>query len=124
MALGVSVAFGYGWGFNSTVYDKLTDEQKADVDQIEQQMLELRKSLVQKQVEYGIITEEQAQLALDRMELGFKYRHTQPADGQAPFGYGRMGGGFNGCWGGGYDPESGPMNNHMWGGGGPRGGRW
>lgn len=53
----------YGQSFSN-----LTDEQKAQIDTWRQQTLEQRKQMLQKQVGWGYVTQEQADLQISQME--------------------------------------------------------
>jgi hypothetical protein len=46
---------------------KLTDAQKADLYKISQKMLELKKQMIQKYVDFGVITQDQANLMIKKM---------------------------------------------------------
>ncbi|HAG09763.1 MAG: hypothetical protein XD78_0910 [Desulfotomaculum sp. 46_296] len=46
---------------------KLTDAQKADLYKISQQMLNLQKQMIQKYVDFGVITQDQANLIITKM---------------------------------------------------------
>jgi len=46
---------------------KLTDTQKADLYKISKQMLDLQKQMIQKYVEFGVITQDQANLMITKM---------------------------------------------------------
>jgi len=46
----------------------LTDEQKSELKQLHEKMFEIKKQMIEKYVEYGIITKEQAQKKLEKLE--------------------------------------------------------
>ena len=81
---------------------QLTDEQKAQISEWQKQMLEQREQILKKQVEWGWITQAQA----DQQIAWLKQRFANGAAGYGPYGpmmggYGRFGGyGFRGrgCW--------------------------
>ena len=59
---------GMGFGFAGDDTSKLTDQQKKDVDDYKQKLSALRKELVDKYVAAGVITREQGDAMLKRME--------------------------------------------------------
>lgn len=74
----------------------LNDQQKKEVQPIYDKILDARKQLIQKYVDYGKITKEQADYYTKRMEDMQKYRMD---NGFGP-GMGRGCGGYGGGWGG------------------------
>jgi len=52
---------------------EVTEEQRAELNEISKQMLAVRKQLIQKYIDYGWITEEQGGYLLERLELQEKY---------------------------------------------------
>ena len=50
---------------------KLTDAQKADLYKTAQQMLDLKKQMIQKYVDFGVITQDQADLMIKKMTDNF-----------------------------------------------------
>ncbi|MFA5384183.1 MAG: DUF2680 domain-containing protein [Eubacteriales bacterium] len=50
---------------------KLTDAQKADLYKTAQQMLDLKKQMIQKYVDFGVITQDQANLMIKKMTDSF-----------------------------------------------------
>lgn len=93
-----------------------TDNAKLqEITKIQQQLLDLRKQLVQKYVEDGQITPDQGKAMQDRMDQGYKYAEENgfqpgPGCGGGGFGPGMMsGGGGRGMMGGwGYGPGGTP----------------
>ncbi len=83
---------GYCHSYGQT-YDNLNDEQKAQIAAWDQQGLEQRKQMLQKQVEWGYLTQEQADRQVSWMEQ-------QMANGDHDWGskgmMGRHGG--KSCW--------------------------
>lgn len=79
-----------------------TDEQQQAINEIYQKMAEYRKQLVQKYLDAGIITQEQADLMIQRIDLMTQYRLQLNAAGAYGPGFGCFGGspGFCGGFGG------------------------
>ncbi|MHB1419761.1 MAG: DUF2680 domain-containing protein [Bacillota bacterium] len=67
--VGLLVAFAAPSAFAA-----LTNEQQRQLDSIYQQMNDLQKQLVQKSLDAGLITEDQATNMLDSINLGSQYR--------------------------------------------------
>lgn len=63
----------------------LTDPQQKELDTLYQKLLDIQKQIVQKKVEFGIITSEQGEWQLDHLNLMYKYRGKQQPGSQ---GYG------------------------------------
>ncbi|WKY48189.1 DUF2680 domain-containing protein [Eubacteriaceae bacterium ES3] len=82
-----------GFGFITT---DLTEEQKADVDDAFNQMINLRKATINTFLEDGIMTQDQADLALERVDEMIEHHEE---DGSV---YGMMGGFGRGGMMGGY----------------------
>lgn len=92
-----------GIGINTS---NLTDKQKADLDESFNKMIELRKETINKMVQDGLITKEQGDIELKRLEDMVKY-HNENGYGYGPgmmgsqmmngYGYGNgMMGGYGG----------------------------
>lgn len=95
-------------GVVGTAFAALTTDQAKEVETLHQQMLDLRKQVVQKYVEYGQITPEQAKAVTDRMEAGFKARQEAGFANCVP-GQGRWGNAQGiGPQGKGFGPGAGP----------------
>lgn len=63
-----------GWGKAApSVPVELTEEQKAELENIYDQMWELRKQLLSKQVELGLIPEQEADLVTKQLDLMKEY---------------------------------------------------
>ncbi|KUO71839.1 MAG: hypothetical protein APF77_06935 [Clostridia bacterium BRH_c25] len=83
-----------GWcGFDAST---LTDQQKADLNDTYQKMIDLRKESINKMVENGTITKEQGDAAIKRIDDMDKYRQENGAVGGRMGRMGRIGGGFRG----------------------------
>jgi len=59
--------------WNAANQVNLTDTQKQELNSLWEQILNLRKQLVQKYVDYGLITEDQGKARIDWMEQRQKY---------------------------------------------------
>lgn len=66
--------------------DELTDQQKADLDESFDQMMEIREDSIHKMIENGLLTEEQGNLALERLEEMEEHHE------EYGYSYGMMGG--------------------------------
>lgn len=93
-----------------SAYAAITDAQKQKVDDLQKQMLELKKEMVETYVDAGEITQEQADVMIERMESMEKYRSENgitPGFGKGGRrGSGGCGGaGFGGCFQGGNTPQ-------------------
>lgn len=71
---------------------ELTEQQQADLEESFQKMIELRKETINTMVQNGLLTEEQGQLALERLD--------QMAERIAENGYENGYGFMRGCYGG------------------------
>lgn len=67
--VGVLMAFAIPSAFAAP-----TNDQQKELGEIQQQMIDLEKQMVQKYVEAGTITQEQADLMIQEMELRGQYR--------------------------------------------------
>lgn len=108
-----------GWGKAApSVPVELTEEQKAELENIYDQMWELRKQLLSKQVELGLIPEQEADLVTKQLDFmkeyypqyGLEYGSFCPGGMMGAFGPGGMGmmggpGGHHSMMGG-YGPGS------------------
>jgi hypothetical protein len=65
--VGAGVRGYYGAGINGTD-SNLTEQQEADLEESFQDMIALRKETIQKQVQDGLLTEQEGQLALERLD--------------------------------------------------------
>lgn len=85
---------GNARGFCGVRFDPstLTEEQKEDLDEAFNKMIELKKETINKMVQNGLMTEAQGDLALERLEEMVKY-HEENGFG---YGMGMMGGYGNG----------------------------
>lgn len=82
---------GFGlFGLRGMDSSKLTDQQKADMDEFSKKMTELHKDMIDKMVANGALTKEQGDAADQRLESGFR-----PENG-FPKGRGMRRGGFSG----------------------------
>ncbi|MDW7652316.1 MAG: DUF2680 domain-containing protein [Bacillota bacterium] len=70
----------------------LTDVQKTELAELYEQQHQLRRQILEKQAEAGIITEEDAAAIGERMEQRWEYRQQRMAEGDYGFGGGRRGG--------------------------------
>lgn len=71
---------------------KLTAAQKADLYKISQQMLNLQKQMIQKYVDFGVITQDQANMMITKMTANFnmmKEKGMVPGPGMSMKGFGR-----------------------------------
>lgn len=91
----------------ATVSAALTPEQAKELSALHQQIINLRKQMVDKYVEYGRLTPEQGQQIKANLDARQKFFAENPdrfagyGPGNCPgFGYGRMGGWGNGRGGG------------------------
>ena len=75
----------------STDRQELTQQQQADLDESHQKMIDLRKETINKMVQDGLLTAEQAQQELQQLDLMAAYH----AENGGSYGYGMM----NGCIG-------------------------
>jgi hypothetical protein len=79
----------------------LTEQQKADLDEAFEKMIEVRKETINKMVQDGLLTKEQGDLALERLDERVEY-HNENGYGygmgmMGAYGYGRgMRGNYNG----------------------------
>ena len=71
----------------STNQQELTQQQEADLQESYQQMIDLRKESINKQVQDGLLTQEEGQQALERLDEMAAYH---AANGYT-FGYGSLG---------------------------------
>ena len=111
LVAGLLVAFAAPSAFAA-----LTDEQQKQLDGIYQQMADLQKQLVQKYLDAGLITQDQATYMQEGIDLGTQYR--------SQYGYGwGYGWGPGACLGGGFGSGfRGGFGRGMMGGfGGPAG---
>jgi hypothetical protein len=74
------------------VKQELTEQQRADLEESFQKMIELRKETINTMVQNGLMTEEQGKLALERLD--------QMAERIAENGYANSYGLMRGCFGG------------------------
>lgn len=88
---GVALTPGYRayYGYTEEAAE-LTEQQKADLDESFEQMMELRRETIQKMVENGLLTEEEGRQALERLD---ETADAHGEDGEFYF-YGGMGGCF------------------------------
>lgn len=87
---------------------QLTDEQLQELKALHEQMLNLRKQMIKKYVEFGYISQEQADAMLQRLDEMAKWRSENGYYGPG-FGHGRRGGfrgGFHGGFRGGFRGNS------------------
>ncbi len=81
-------------------FGAVTDAQQKEIDSLYKQMIELRKQMIQKYVEAGEITPDQAKLMQERMDYMLKNRSQNGFRGLGPGacgGPGAGGPGFGGC---------------------------
>lgn len=78
-----------GIGINTT---NLTDEQKTDLDEFYNKMFELRKETINKMVQNGLLTKEQGDLELERLNDMIKYHNENGGYGRGMMGSRRMNG--------------------------------
>ena len=85
-------------------YAAMTDQQKTEIDALNQQIAELQKQIVDKYVQAGEITQAQADSTKANIDLSEKYRqqYSQQYGTTAQWGYGSGYGGGWGANGGGY----------------------
>ena len=84
----------------------LTDEQEAELAALYEMLLELRKQIIQKRVEFGILSPEQGQYMMDWTDE--MWQHMQEYGYGPRWGYGRgFGGGPMGFGGGWHCPMGG-----------------
>lgn len=88
----------------------LTPEQQADLEESFQKMLDLRKETINTMVQDGLLTEEQGQLALERLD---RMAEDFAEDGTA-YGYGALRGCFGGPAAGDYYGPGGRMRGYDW----------
>jgi len=96
-----------------SAFAALTDEQQKQLDSLYQQMADLQKQMVQKYLDAGLITKEQATYMQDSIDLRTKYRS------QYGYGWGPgacLGGGFGPGMMGGFGFRGGMMGGGMMGG--------
>lgn len=74
-------------------FAQLTDKQKAELEEIQVQMMTLRQKMIGKYQEFGLIDADRANYMKDQIELQKKYAGTNAGMG---FGGGMMGGGRRG----------------------------
>jgi hypothetical protein len=103
-----NVVTGYRGYCNLGIASNLTDEQKADWEAACNQIMEIRKESINKMVQDGLITQEQGELELNRLDDMIKYHeeygygtgmmngsgYTQDATNHVGYGRGMMGGRF------------------------------
>ena len=94
------------------------DKQK-EIDQLWQQMYTLRTQILQKYVDAGVITKEQADAAKNRMKQMYELRKQNgylPGSGMCGNGAGAGTCGGGGCGGrfGGYQRQYAPQNNNIY----------
>ena len=80
----------------------LTEQQQADLEDSRQQMIEVRKASIEKMVQDGLLSEEQGQLALERLD--------EMADNAETYGYSY---GYGMCGLGGYNADYGYYGRGM-----------
>ncbi|MHB1654499.1 MAG: YckD family protein [Desulfitobacteriaceae bacterium] len=91
----------HGWNNRVPVYAAMTDQQKAELDALNKQIVELQKQIVDKYSEAGQITKDQADNLKANMDAAEQYREkfSQSNGAQTPVpGYG-PGYGPGYCWG-------------------------
>jgi len=75
---------------NSANRQELTQQQQADLQESHQKMIDLRKEAINKMVQDGLLTAEQAQIELQQLDKMAAYH----AENGSNYGYGMM----NGCY--------------------------
>jgi Spy/CpxP family protein refolding chaperone len=92
---------GYGgsWGMGYGPYRELTAEQKAEIEQMNQRFFEERKQMLERRVEWGYISREDADRRIAFLQERLSDDQYRPMARNR--GYGRHGGGMRGggCWG-------------------------
>jgi len=78
----------------------LTDEQEVELAALYERLLELRKQIIQKWVEFGMMSPEQGQYMLDRTDEMWQYMQEYGYGPRGGYGRGFGGGpwGFRGGW--------------------------
>ena len=88
-----------------TAFAAMTDKQKAEVEDLTTQMHNLRKRVIQKYVEAGELTKDEAKQIEERMDQNFETKKAEGFSAPGTGGGRRCGGGAGfggGCGGGGF----------------------